>query len=385
MTLDAPRERRGPSAPSNPYADLPERAFWKSAVADRPYRKLSAVWRPKFAMSRADVFVTAGSCFAQHLSRALVKAGFDWRDEEPGPERCAPALKREHGYGVFSFRSGNIYTVAALRQWVEAAFGARDADPEFWETDGRVFDPMRPAIEPGGFASRAEAEAMRRLTLAAVRRALTEATVFVVTLGLTEAWRNRASGLVYAMGPGTLAGTFDPDAHAFVNFGYDEIRADLAATLDLLVRHNKGLRTVLTVSPVPLTATASASHVLVATGHSKAILRTVAGSLADRRADVDYFPAYEIVTSPAARGATYERNLRSVTADGVDYVMAQFFAGLDPADDPGAGWTVPPPRQPVAVAAPPPSAPATPARGETPEEVECEEALLDAFGPAARR
>lgn len=360
----------------NPYADLPASAFWRTAVAEHPRYSLEQLWRPKFHVGRDDVFVTAGSCFAQHLSLALQRAGFDWLDAEPGPERATPALKRAHGYGIYSFRTGSIYTVAVLRQWVEAALGVRPLDAELWQADGRWFDPLRPAIEPGGFASRAEVEAMRGITLAAIRRALAEGSVFVFTLGLTEAWRNRTTGLIYAMCPGTAAGTFDAAAHAFVNFTYDEVVADLTITLDLIAAHNAHLRVLLTVSPVPLTATASGAHVLVATEHSKSILRTAAGAVAALRPDTDYFPSYEVVTSPAARARTFEPNLRSVTAEGVDLVMAHFFAGLDPCLVEAEPQRRAPGR--VRQAAADASAPHS-------DEVACEEALLDAFGPLPAR
>jgi hypothetical protein len=65
--------------------------------------------------------LTAGSCFAQHISRALVKSGFTWIDSEPAPATVDPAEATADGYGVFSFRTGNIYTPALLKQWIEMA------------------------------------------------------------------------------------------------------------------------------------------------------------------------------------------------------------------------------------------------------------------------
>ena len=86
------------------------------------------------------------------------------------------------------------------------------------------------------------------------------------------------------------------------------------------------MRFILTVSPVPLTATASGNHVLPATTYSKSVLRAVAGHLAEHRKGVDYFPSFEIITNQAARGTFFEPNLRSVRNDGVDVVMKTFFA-----------------------------------------------------------
>ena len=90
--------------------------------------------------------------------------------------------------------------------------------------------------------------------------------------------------------------------------------------------YNPDLRFLVTVSPVPLTATATDEHVLVATTYSKSVLRSVAGALAMEFADIDYVPSYEIIASPWSKGAFYESNLRTVTAEGVSSVMRVFFA-----------------------------------------------------------
>ncbi|RMH43080.1 MAG: GSCFA family protein, partial [Alphaproteobacteria bacterium] len=126
---------------------------------------------------------------------------------------------------------------------------------------------------------------------------------------------------------------------------------------------DKPARYLVTVSPVPLTATASGQHVQVATTHSKSVLRAVCGELAQNLRAVDYFPSYEIITAPATRGIFYAPNLRSVTPAGVETVMRTFFAAHDPGGKaPGRA----------------PDADARPATGGE-NDVVCEEALLEAF------
>src|SRR5436309_8943046 len=142
-------------------------------------------------------------------------------------------------------------------------------------------------------------------------------TVFIFTLGLTEAWVNKKTGRVYPTAPGTIAGDFDPEIHGFKNFTAREIHKDLMRFRNIVHKRNPGVRMILTVSPVPLTATASDHHVLLATTYSKSVLRTVAGELADNHQDVDYFPSYEIIASPWSRGFFYEPGLRAVNIGGV--------------------------------------------------------------------
>jgi hypothetical protein len=317
---------------SNPYEELPPTAFWRSAVGQREPQQIDGLWSAKFPIGRNDRIVTAGSCFAQHLGRALQQAGYAWHDAEPAPAYLSDQVARSFGYGIFSFRTGNIYTVASLRQWTAWALGAARPSDEVWAQDGRFYDPFRPNLEPRGFASEAEFFSARDWTLKAIREAVSSVSLFVFTLGLTEAWVNSRDGTVYPVCPGTVAGTFNRDKHEFRNYRYDEIRSELEATIELIQTVNPAMRFLLTVSPVPLTATASPQHVLVATTQSKSTLRAVAGDLAAARDDTDYFPSYEIISSFPFRGMFYEPNLRTVTRDGVEFVMKSFFAGLPDAE-----------------------------------------------------
>jgi len=101
----------------HPYARLPPKAFWRTAVATGAPLSLDGLWTPKFDISATDRIITAGSCFAQHISRALQAAGYAWFNAEPGPVDLPDPAR--FNYGVFSFRTGNIYTAALLRQWLE--------------------------------------------------------------------------------------------------------------------------------------------------------------------------------------------------------------------------------------------------------------------------
>jgi hypothetical protein len=364
---------------THPYVTLPEDRFWRTAVADRDAMEIAGLWKPKLKISRKTRIATAGSCFAQHFAKALVARSYRWVDFEPGPAGLTVAQKHDYHYGTFSFRTGNIYTPRMLRQWLTWALTSTQPPEEVWEKDGRFYDPFRPAVEPGGFASVAELQTSRLDTLAAIRRGLKQSQVFVFTMGLTESWRDAETKVEYAVCPGTIAGTFDPDRHQFVNHSYEALLSDMKAVLKLMLRANRRLNLLLTVSPVPLTATASGQHVLTATMHSKSLLRAVASALVQGQARVDYFPSYEIITHPAYRGRFYAPNMRSVLPEGVDHVMTSFFQ-----DQAAAFGGIPTPK-PTAAPPPPETAddPAPPELTEA-EELRCEEEILAAFAPDAR-
>ena len=169
---------------------------------------------------------------------------------------------------------------------------------------------------------------MREVTIEAFGKAIRVADRFVFTLGLTESWWNKIDGYEYPSCPGTISGQFDPSKHEFRNLDFHAVIDGMEETIELMRSANPKIRFILTVSPVPLTATNSGNHVLVATMESKSILRTAAGQLAKYHADVAYFPSYEIINSPVTRGIFFGPNIRSVSPMGVDFVMSHFFGEI---------------------------------------------------------
>ena len=308
----------------HPYAALPPKAFWKTAVATRHYADLEDLCGP-IRLAPSDRVATAGSCFAQHIGTNLAARGASYMDAEPAPEGWSHEDARRHGFGIFSARYGNIYTSRQLLQLTEEALDRRVPEIRVWEKAGRFFDALRPSVDPAGHADESAVLRLRDSHLAAVRRLLTELDVLVFTLGLTETWEANGDGTAYPVAPGTLAGEFDPARYRFLNLRYTDIHADMTAFRALLREINPAARMILTVSPVPLTATASGEHVLVASSYSKSVLRAVAADLAADHDDVVYFPSYEIIASHPGRAMFFNPDLRSVNLVGVDYVMRHFF------------------------------------------------------------
>lgn len=346
---------------NNPYQSLPARSFWRPAVAEPDPLSIADVWTPKFELGQDDVILTAGSCFAARIGPALLRFGMNWFNAEPAPPGLTAEERRARHYGTFSFRTGNIYTAAVLRQWLSWAFDPSSAPTTAWKQDGRYYDPYRPAVEPDGYASAREMLAAREHTLDAIRRAITGASCLLFTLGLTEAWQDRVDGTFYPACPGTVRGEFDADRHVFHNFTFAEVHRDLAAALASAHEVNPDLRVLLTVSPVPLTATATGDHVLTANTYSKSLLRAAAGQFAQEHDDVDYFPSYELITGAPFRSRFYADSLREVTPEGVEFVMRHFRSAV---------------MRTRAVEPPPVRVPTQIQGGD-----ECEDAVLDYYSP----
>ena len=325
-----------PRKSSHPYKGLPDAAFWRESVASIPASRLDPVRHAVFSIGQQDKVATAGSCFAQHISKRLRKAGFHFLvTEEPANNDIgSPELR---GFYDFSARYGNIYTSRQLVQLFDRAYGFFTPLDDHWLMEnGRFCDPFRPRIEPDGYASLEDLREDRNRHFQAVRKMFEELDVFVFTLGLTECWMSKLDGAAYPLAPGVSGGQFDPARHGFANLTVDDVTSDLRAFIQKLRLVNPRARLILTVSPVPLAATYADEHVLVATSYSKAVLRVSAEMTERTHERVMYFPSYEIITGAHARGRYFADDLRTVTDEGVSHVMQVFMHRMIAGGDPGA-------------------------------------------------
>lgn len=319
----------------NPYRSFPDRSFWKRAVAEAfvPADLLPA---DTLLLRAGDRVCSAGSCFAANIVPFLENAGFDYvRTEEVSP-LFGHLAEDNFSYSKFSARYGNIYTPRQAWQLLERGLGRfKPAEDRWIKSDDAVVDPFRPGLKYPA-TSEAEFHAITNQHLARTIESIRAADVFVFTLGLTEAWVSTIDGAVFPACPGTIAGTFDPSRHVFHNFSVAEIISDLDRLIGVAREIKPDLRVILTVSPVPLVATATDDHVLVATTYSKSVLRVAAGDAARRHRDVHYFPAFEIVTGPQAPFDFFEPDRREPSRMAIETVMACFLSHCE-----GGGTSAP--------------------------------------------
>lgn len=348
----------------NPYKNLDPNAFWKSGVTQENPYAIKNIYKKKFPIQPNTQIATAGSCFGQHVGNHLRNTGYRLLDEEQAPPGLPDQLHQRYGYSMYSARYGNIYTVKQLLQLAQEVSGGRDPEHYIWEKEGKFYDALRPAVEPEGHETEEEVIEHRNFHIERVKNVFTKMNLFIFTLGLTEMWLHKESGVVYPTAPGTIAGKFDKDIFVFKNAQFNEIIEDFNQFQRTIkeIRSNEPFNIILTVSPVPLTATASGNHVLVSTIHSKAILRAVAGELSANQNHIDYFPSYEIVNNPRLHSTTFKENLRSVREETVQMVMQHFTKEFPPIlkherIEQDLGYR----------------------SINTQEDIQCEEALLEAF------
>ena len=310
----------------NFFSTLPKQSFWKLGVNTENPFFIKNIYKKKFNIGANTKIATAGSCFGQHIFRFLKKNGYKVLDEEPSPIGFPSELQTKFGFSMYSARYGNIYTVQQLLQLAKEVSGQIKLENYIWEKNNKYFDAIRPSVEPIGHNKKEEVIAHRNFHIDKVKNVFKKLDLFIFTLGLTEMWVHKESGTIYPTAPGVISGKFDERYYEFKNAHYDEIIKDFNEFLSILklIRGNNKFKIILTVSPVPLTATASNKHILMANTYSKSTLRAAAGKLSER-VNIDYFPSYEIVNNPRLHSIAFNSNLRTIRTEIVEIVMRHFF------------------------------------------------------------
>lgn len=235
---------------------------------------------PSFALTRGATVFTIGSCFARNIEEHLT--GFKLptlrfvppRDEWPG---------RSNGLL-------NEYNAGTIAQRIERAFAGVSAPPEtVVEVEGGYADLLLARV---AVVSTAERTWERRREIDGIYKQLPRADFVFITLGLVEAWVDTELDCYLNRMPPRKLMQEQPGRYVLEVMDVDAALSRLLPAFELLA----GKRVIVTVSPVPLTATFTDQDVVVANAYSKSVLRVCAQRLAELPG-VDYFPSYEIVMS----------------------------------------------------------------------------------------
>lgn len=317
---------------SHPYKLLESKAFWSQAIS-KNFEPTELVAGNERLLRKGDRVTSAGSCFASNLVPFIESAGLEYIRTEKFP-KLFEDLGENLGYANFSARYGNVYTARQLKQLYDRSLGLFKPEEDRWIDNKSFVDPYRPGLKFPASSS-LEFDLITNSHLQATRKAFEMADVFVFTLGLTEGWISKKDGSTYPACPGTIAGEFDESKYEFINFTVSDIVNDLSSFIETLSSNNKKVTFIITVSPVPLVATATNKHVLNATTYSKSVLRVAAEEVTNNFRNASYFPAYEIITGPQAPENFFEPDRRNVSAEGINLVMTTLLAssGLIPSGD----------------------------------------------------
>ena len=223
--------------------------------------------------------VSMGSCFARHLSTYLIKNKYNY-------------LITEKPFKQGSAHWERVFNTACIRQIFEYTYMPEKWKPavRWWDHGFAVQDPFRRDI----IYNKDTCEQNFQHHIACSRKALDNAEVLILTLGLTEVWRDFRDLMTFYRVPSPKI--YDKNIHEFHLQSIGECITDLQQAYSILHGYNKKVKIIVTVSPVPLFATfRNDVDVMTANMMSKSTLRVVAEYFSQYR-DVYYFPAYELVT-----------------------------------------------------------------------------------------
>lgn len=247
---------------------------------------LFPAFRPKFPIvfDAGTKIFTIGSCFARHIEVLLQERHVNLPTLRFAvPQSEWPNMPN----GLL-----NEYTPGTISQRIRHALSGTRYDPRsIVGSDEAAADLLLPG---GSDVERARA-LERRGEILEIYRDLATSQVAIVTLGYVESWFDRLTGEWLNRLPPRLAADAEPGRFEFRSCGVAESLALLRPAFDMLAA--AGIRTILTVSPVPLRVTFSQADCVVANDYSKAVLRVCAEEITREYAGVDYFPSYEIVRS----------------------------------------------------------------------------------------
>lgn len=246
--------------------------------------------KPKFKLDASAPFFAIGSCFARNIELSLTKQGLDCITS-----RCvfADDLYEMKGPGA---RNGalNAYTPGSMMDLIR--FSTRpDAEAIAIQEvgDGECADMLMSGLR---FLRVDEIKAVRQQLIDTYRN-LPKAGTVILTLGYTESWRDKASGVFVNRPPaGNLRLNRRASGYEFLNLSSEQVLAAVHTSVREIYNQTEGrAKILLTVSPVPLASTFTSQDVIIANDFSKGTLLAAAREVSAAYEFVDYFPSYQYV------------------------------------------------------------------------------------------
>ena len=262
---------------------------------------------------------SAGSCFATRIAHQLQSWGYNYIIKEDDlPEEFPIENLYNSNFRQSPARVGTLFNVPSMRQMVERGFGLWEPEHIVVKEGDKIYDPFR-SVKPL-YSNYEEFVVDYNKHTIALRSALLSCDVFILTLGLTEAWYFAHSGAYTSVAPHKIEPTLLRRRSLDVNENVNELES-LFATY----RKNKpNIKLIISVSPVPLNKTYSQTdHIVSASNLSKSILRVATDIFVKNHPeDVFYFPSYEMVMFGSEN--PWEIDMRHVSSESVQRVMHLF-------------------------------------------------------------
>lgn len=240
---------------------------------------------PKFvvdANTQGPIYVI-GSCFAREIEDCLDAMGLD----VPTKRFVAPEEVAVGGRPNFSL---NQYNPGCIGQILVSGLQKKNLDHCIHRTpDGQYIDLLVRGQVPITL-SRVYG---RHNDICDLYKSISDAKLLIITLGLTECWYDNETNMWLNRAPPIDDYTIKSVRYTLRDLDYNKSIECLEPAIALLGEQN--IKTIITVSPVPLQTTFTNNDCVIANEYNKSTLRAVCNYFVDKFDHVDYFPSYEMV------------------------------------------------------------------------------------------
>ncbi|WP_109513436.1 GSCFA domain-containing protein [Pseudomonas ovata] len=267
----------------------------------------------KFKLPSSGKFFTIGSCFARNIENALRSAGVSILSS-------VPSLPGEYYELGGDARTGyqNVYTPGSILEAVKLC-SVQSPHHSIVGSNDKYLDLLTSGLIP---LDEVRVKGVRDGLIETYNK-LPESDAVIITLGYNESWIYKPESCYINRTPSHVMLRRQIDDFYFECLGYDASLSLVRKALEMINQFSPRCKIILTVSPVPLSATFTDKSVVIANQLSKSTLRTVASAIAESLDYVDYFPSYEIIMN-SERSKTFLEDGIHVKPEAVANVISQF-------------------------------------------------------------
>ena len=285
--------------------------------AERLYPVASPHAGATFKINPEDKIFCIGSCFAREIESTL--RALDFNVLSTG--FALPTSKHRKTGDDSIFNKYNVATIYNELQWALNPETPYQHDQVLIATADQQLRDYH--LAGPTYSDEPEAAKEFREAFNQAFSVIKEANIVIITLGLSEVWFDKHTGLYLNRQASKDIIQHYPDRFELHVFDYRQTSDFLEAIYALLQTHlSTGFRLLITVSPVPLWATFRNQDILLANTYSKAVLRTAVEEFLVGKSNVNYFPSYESVMLSNPTIVWQKKDFRHVNKPFVEYMMA---------------------------------------------------------------
>ncbi len=272
--------------------------------------------KPRFSLDlgAGKSIFTIGSCFARNVEEALAAQGVALPTMGFAVPKSEWKWPRANGI-LNEFNPGTIAT-----RILHALSHTEDDIGTLVETADGYSD----LLLAGGQGVTWERALARRREIFDLYTHLPQAEAVIITLGYIETWYDAHLGVYLNRMPPPVLARKSGDRYRYRRLGVSAALDVLHPAMEALTA--RGIKVLLSVSPVPLQTTFEDADCLVANEYSKSVLRVVAEELFRAHPLVDYIPTYESIrtTGLAAYDADHVHVNSGVVAREIRHMLAAY-------------------------------------------------------------